>query len=84
VLPNALLPVVTIFAIQFGQLLAGAVIIERVFARQGVGTLLLQGIIERDYPLVQGAIVAVTCTYVLINVIVDALYAVIDPRTRRT
>jgi peptide/nickel transport system permease protein len=83
VLPNALLPVITVFGIQFGQLLAGAVIIERVFARQGLGTLLLQGIIERDYPVVQGTIVVVTCTYVLINVVVDALYAVIDPRTRR-
>jgi peptide/nickel transport system permease protein len=83
VLPNALLPIITIFGIQFGQLLAGAVIIERVFARQGLGSLLLQGIIERDYPVVQGTIIVVTCTYVVINVIVDALYAVIDPRTRR-
>jgi ABC-type dipeptide/oligopeptide/nickel transport system permease component len=82
VLRNALLPVVTIFGLQFGQLLAGALITERVFARPGVSTLLLQGITERDYAVVQGTIIVIASTYVAVNLVVDLVYGVIDPRVR--
>ena len=83
VLANAILPIVTVCGVQFGQLLAGSLITERVFARPGVSTLLLQGITERDYPVVQGTIMTVAATYVVVNALVDLAYGLLDPRTRR-
>jgi peptide/nickel transport system permease protein len=81
-LRNALLPVVTIVGLQFGALLSGAVITENVFAWPGIGTLLIQAITARDYPLVQGCVLVIALCYVAVNFLTDALYAVIDPRVR--
>jgi peptide/nickel transport system permease protein len=81
-LRNALLPVVTIVGLQFGALLSGAVITENVFAWPGVGTLLIQAISARDYPLVQGCVLVISLCYVVVNFLTDALYMLIDPRVR--
>jgi ABC-type dipeptide/oligopeptide/nickel transport system permease component len=81
-LRNALIPVVTVFGLQFGNLLAGAVIVETVFSRPGLGRLIVGGILAKDFPLVQGTVLFVAATYVLINVVVDVAYAYVDPRNR--
>jgi len=81
-LRNALLPVVTIVGLQFGALLSGAVITENVFSWPGVGTLLIQAITARDYPLVQGCVLVISLCYVVVNFLTDALYSIIDPRVR--
>ncbi len=81
-LRNALIPVVTIIGLQFGALLAGAVIVETVFARQGLGRLAVEAILRRDYPLVQGTILVAAVGYVLVNLIVDLSYAWLDPRIK--
>ncbi len=77
---NALLPVVTIVGLQFGNLLSGAVIIETVFARQGIGRILVEALRGRDFTTAQGAVLFVATVYVLVNLGVDLLYGVIDPR----
>lgn len=82
-LRNALLPVITITGIQFGVLLGGVVVIENVFARPGLGSLIADAISNRDYPVVQGVTLVLVTTFVLVNLAVDLLYAVIDPRIRR-
>jgi peptide/nickel transport system permease protein len=81
-LRNALIPVVTVFGLQFGNLLAGAVIVETVFSRPGLGRLIVGGILSKDFPLVQGTVLFVAAAYVLINVVVDVVYAYVDPRIR--
>jgi peptide/nickel transport system permease protein len=81
-LKNALIPVITIFGLQFGNLLAGAVIVETVFSRPGLGRLIVGGILAKDFPLVQGTVLFVATAYVLINVLVDIAYAFVDPRIR--
>ena len=81
-LKNALIPVITIFGLQFGNLLAGAVIVETVFSRPGLGRLIVGGILAKDFPLVQGTELFVATAYVLINVLVDIAYAFVDPRIR--
>jgi peptide/nickel transport system permease protein len=81
-LKNALIPVITIFGLQFGNLLAGAVIVETVFSRPGLGRLIVGGILAKDFPLVQGTVLFVATGYVLINVLVDVAYAFVDPRIR--
>ena len=81
-LRNALIPVVTVFGLQFGNLLAGAVIVETVFSRPGLGRLIVGGILAKDFPLVQGTVLFVAAAYVLINVMVDVAYAYVDPRIR--
>jgi peptide/nickel transport system permease protein len=77
---NALIPVVTVAGVQVGYLLGGAIIIERIFALPGVGTLILNGISQRDYPVVQAGVLFVATTFVLVNLIVDVAYAYLDPR----
>ncbi len=79
-LGNALIPVVTIIGLQFGGLLSGAFIIEAVFAWHGIGELAVSAFGKRDFPLIQGIILAIATTYVLVNLLVDLLYAFIDPR----
>ena len=79
---NALLPIVTLQGLQFGAILGGAVITERVFSYPGMGTWLLDGILERDYAVVQGGIIFVALAYALMNLLVDMLYTAIDPRLR--
>jgi ABC-type dipeptide/oligopeptide/nickel transport system permease component len=79
-LKNALIPVITIMGLQFGLLLGGAVLTETVFALPGVGRLLVDSILRRDYPVVQGTVLLLALTFVVINLIVDILYALVDPR----
>jgi len=79
-LRNALLPVVTVAGIQLGALLAGAIVTEKIFGRPGLGTLMLEGLALRDWKIVQGVVIVVAATYVLVNLIVDLLYALLDPR----
>jgi peptide/nickel transport system permease protein len=80
--PNALIPVVTVMGIALALLMAGTVVVENVFAIKGLGRVLIQGILNRDYPVVQGAILVVSAIFVFSNLLVDALYTVIDPRIR--
>jgi ABC-type dipeptide/oligopeptide/nickel transport system permease component len=82
VLPNALIPVVTIVGLQFGGLLAGSVIVESVFTRPGLGRYTITAIQARDFPQVQGIVLVVAALYVFVNLAVDLLYAVLDPRIR--
>jgi peptide/nickel transport system permease protein len=79
-LRNALLPVITIMSLQFGSLLAGAVITETIFGWPGIGRLTIQAIQSRDYPLVQGCVLIIALTYILVNFITDCLYRLVDPR----
>jgi peptide/nickel transport system permease protein len=81
-LKNALIPIVTVIGVQAGYLLGGAVLTETVFAWPGVGTLMVQGILARDFPLVQGCVLVIALSFVLINLGVDLLYAWLDPRIR--
>lgn len=81
-LRNALLPVVTIFGIQFGHVLAGTVIIEAVFARPGLGLMMVNAIVAKDFPLVQGTIMFVAGAYIVVNIIVEVIYTYLDPRIR--
>jgi len=82
-LRNALIPTVTVVGVQAGYLLGGAVLTETVFAWPGVGTLMVQGILARDFPLVQGCVLVIALAFVLVNLAVDLLYASLDPRIRR-
>jgi len=79
---NSLIPIVTIIGLQFGSVLTGAVITETIFAWPGVGRLLVQSISARDYPAVQGCILLIAVTYVSMNLLIDVLYGVLDPRIR--
>lgn len=81
-LRNAFLPVLTMLGMQFGSLFGGAVIVENVFARQGLGTLVTQAVINRDFPVVQGCVLVAAVLYVLVNLLVDVLYVVVDPRIK--
>ena len=82
VLRNALLPVSTIIGLQTGLLLSGAVLTETVFAWPGIGTWLKDAIFNRDYPVLQGGILFVAIVFVLVNLVVDISYAIINPRIR--
>lgn len=81
-LPNAIIPVITVMGLQFGSLLSGAVITETVFARPGLGKLVVDSIQNKDLPVVQGVILVLAVIYILMNLLVDLSYAVIDPRIR--
>jgi peptide/nickel transport system permease protein len=81
-LKNALIPIVTVVGVQAGYLLGGAVLTETVFAWPGVGTLMVQGILARDFPIVQGCVLVVALAFAVINLGVDLLYAWLDPRIR--
>jgi peptide/nickel transport system permease protein len=81
-LRNALIPIVTVLGLQIGELLAGAVVTETVFAWPGVGTLVLDAITRRDYPVVQATIVLIALVYAVVNLAVDLLYGLLDPRVR--
>jgi peptide/nickel transport system permease protein len=81
-LSNALIPLVTLIGLQGGALLAGAVITETIFAWPGLGELTVRAIQQRDYPVVQGCVLVIALTYVVMNMITDILYAVVDPRIR--
>jgi peptide/nickel transport system permease protein len=81
-LRNALIPVITIIGLQVGVLLSGAIITEAIFDWPGLGSLLLEGIYSRNYPLVQGCILVIATVYVLVNLMTDIAYAWADPRVR--
>ena len=81
-LANALIPIVTVVGLQFGFLLGGAVVTERIFAWPGLGLVLVNAISNRDLPLVQGALLLVSAVCVLLNLLTDLLYGFLDPRIR--
>jgi peptide/nickel transport system permease protein len=81
-LKNALIPIITVVGLQFGLLLGGAVLTETVFAWPGVGRLIVDSILARDYPVIQGTILIFGLLYILVNLVVDIIYAFIDPRIR--
>jgi peptide/nickel transport system permease protein len=82
VLKNAAIPIVTVMGLQLGYVLGGAVIIEQIFSLPGVGRLTLNAVLERNYPVIQGAVLLVTFTFMIVNILTDSLYAVLDPRVR--
>jgi ABC-type dipeptide/oligopeptide/nickel transport system permease component len=79
---NAVIPPLTLLGIQFALLMGGAVVTETVFARPGIGRLLVQAVLDKDFPVVQGVVVLTTAAYVLINVLIDIAYGMIDPRVQ--
>jgi peptide/nickel transport system permease protein len=79
-LKNALIPIITILGLEFGGLLAGAVVTETVFSYPGIGLLLINSINNRDFPIVQAALLLFALQFVLVNLIVDVIYARVDPR----
>ena len=81
-LRNALVPVVTMVGLQFGWLVSGSFIVEAVFSRQGIGLLFINSIVERDFPVIQGAVLLAAVMYVVLNLLVDMLYVIVDPRIR--
>lgn len=84
VLKNAAVPIVTVMGLQLGYILGGAIIIEQIFALPGVGRLTLNAVLERNYPVIQGAVLLVTFLFMLVNIVTDALYALLDPRIRQS
>ena len=82
VLRNTLIPVLTVVGLSMGYLLAGTFIIEQVFSIPGIGRFTLMGILNRDYPVIQGAVLVVALSYLSVHLVVDLLYAVVDPRLR--
>jgi peptide/nickel transport system permease protein len=83
VLRNALIPVLTVVGLQFGALLAGAIVTEKIFSWPGIGRLTIDAISNRDYYLVQGCILAIGLTYIAVNLLTDVLYSVVNPRIRQ-
>ncbi len=79
---NALIPIITILGLQFGTLLAGTIVTETIFSWPGIGRLTVQAISSRDYPLLQGCILVIAVSYVVVNLLTDLLYTVFDPRVR--
>ncbi len=82
-LPNALIPIVTIFGLILATLLTGTVVTETLFGLPGVGRLAVEAIVTRDFPVVQGVVVFMTVVFILINLLVDVTYGFLDPRTRQ-
>jgi peptide/nickel transport system permease protein len=81
-LPNAALPIITVLGMQFGSLLAGAVITETIFSWPGIGQLTIEAIQKRDYPVVQACVLLISLVYVTVNLLTDLAYAFLDPRVR--
>ena len=81
-LRNAAIPILTLLGLQAGQLMGGAVLTETVFSWPGLGSMMVRAIQARDYPLVQGGVLLIATTFVVVNLVVDLLYAVFDPRIR--
>jgi ABC-type dipeptide/oligopeptide/nickel transport system permease component len=81
-LKNAMIPVITVFGLEFGYMLGGAVLTETVFSLPGVGRLMVEGIFQRDYAVVQGSMLLVAATFVLVNLLTDITYALFDPKIR--
>jgi peptide/nickel transport system permease protein len=83
-LRNAAIPITTVVGMQAGYLLGGAIVIEQVFSLPGVGRLVLDGVLQRNYPVVQGAVLVVGVMFIVVNLAADVLYAVLNPKLRRT
>jgi peptide/nickel transport system permease protein len=81
-LKNSLIPLITVAGVQVGYLLGGVVVTEEVFTLPGVGRLILWGVFQRDYPVVQGTVLFVSLLFMLSNLVVDLIYAYVDPRIR--
>ncbi|OYT56069.1 MAG: hypothetical protein B6U76_04575 [Desulfurococcales archaeon ex4484_217_2] len=81
-LRNALIPVVTIIGINFGYLLGGTVLLETVFSRPGLGTLLIEAVYARDYPQIQASVFFFSLVFIMVNIGVDILYSFLDPRIK--
>lgn len=79
---NAMIPVITVVGLRFGGLLAGSTLVETVFAIPGIGRYMVDGVLKRDFPVVQGTVLVLAFTFVIVNMIVDILYAVVDPRIK--
>ena len=79
---NALIPVITVLGLTFGNLLGGAVLTETIFARLGIGQMYVEAVLQKDFTLVQGTTLFIALSYVLINILIDILYMVVDPRIR--
>lgn len=82
-LRNALIPVITVIGLQFSALLSGAVVIETIFSRRGIGSLAIRAVTSNDFPMVQGSVLFAAVIYVLINLVTDVLYGFLDPRIRQ-
>ncbi|WP_053385076.1 ABC transporter permease [Leucobacter celer] len=82
VLPSSLLPTISVIGVNFGTLLAGAVVSETIFSRQGIGALMQSSVLQRDLPLVQAIIVVTAVAFVLVNLVTDSVYPIVDPRVR--
>jgi peptide/nickel transport system permease protein len=83
VLPNAAIPVVTVLGLQIGYMLGGAIVVEMIFTLPGLGQLTLDAVLERNYPVVQSAVLVIGVMFMLVNLGADVLYGAIDPRVRR-
>ena len=81
-LKNALIPILTVIGLTTALLVSGAVVTETVFGLPGVGNLVVNGVLRRDYPVIQGALLVIAALYVLINLVIDLLYLFVDPRVR--
>jgi peptide/nickel transport system permease protein len=81
-LKNTLIPVITVMGLQFGHLLGGTVVTETVFSRRGLGRLVVDAILWKDLPVVQGAVLLAAAVYTLVNLLIDVSYAFFDPRVR--
>jgi ABC-type dipeptide/oligopeptide/nickel transport system permease component len=79
-LRNSLIAATTVIGLQVGRLLGGSTVVETIFAWPGVGRLVLEAVYARDYPLLQGAVLFLACTYVVVNLVVDVIYKWLDPR----
>jgi peptide/nickel transport system permease protein len=82
VLPNAAIPIITVLGLQVGYMLGGAIVVETIFALPGVGRMTLDAVLERNYPVVQSTVVVIGALFMLVNLLTDVLYSVIDPRVR--
>jgi len=83
VLPNAAIPIVTVLGLQVGYMLGGAIVVETIFTLPGVGRMTLDAVLERNYPVVQSAVLVIGAMFMLVNLATDVLYGIIDPRVRR-
>jgi peptide/nickel transport system permease protein len=83
VLPNAAIPIVTVLGLQVGYMLGGAIVVEMIFTLPGVGRMTLDAVLERNYPVVQSAVLVIGAMFMLVNLVTDVLYGLIDPRVRR-
>ena len=79
---NALIPILTVLGLTTALLISGAVVTETVFGLPGVGSLVVSAVLRRDYPVIQGALLIIAAIYVLINLFIDLLYLLVDPRVR--